>query len=376
MRKRVEYEVGSGNVFADIGLPNAEEHLVKAQLVFKIDGLLKKRRLKQVEAAKLFGVAQPDVSKMLRGGFRQFSVERLMRFLVALGQNVEIVVTPHRGRRAAAQLRVIGVHQTWLSEQRARRRVFVVASRVSAMSSPCLRPRKNRRPPASRSRHRRVARHRARVCVALAHTGAHVVLIARTVGGLEEVDDETGKAGGSATLVPLDLKDYDGIDRLGAALFERFGRVDALLANAGVLGAMTPLAHLQPKLWDEAVAVNVTANWRLIRAFDPLLRASHAGRVVFVSSGAARSHRAYWGSYSVTKAALESLALTYAAECAETSVRVNLFNPGPTRTAMRAKAFPGEDPMTLPAPEDVAPKIVELLSPSCEKNGELVNFRS
>jgi NAD(P)-dependent dehydrogenase (short-subunit alcohol dehydrogenase family) len=129
-------------------------------------------------------------------------------------------------------------------------------------------------------------------------------------------------------------------------------------------------------VWDEALAVNVTANWRLIRAFDPLLRASEAGRAVFVSSGAARSHRPYWGSYSVTKAALEALALTYAAECAGTNVRVNLYNPGPTRTAMRAKAFPGEDPMTLPAPEEVIPKIMELLSPDCEKNGELVNFRS
>jgi NAD(P)-dependent dehydrogenase (short-subunit alcohol dehydrogenase family) len=214
-----------------------------------------------------------------------------------------------------------------------------------------------------------------RACaVALARAGAHVVLVARTVGGLEEADDEVRQVGGSATLVPLDLKDYDGIDRLGGALFERFGRVDALLGNAGSLGAMTPLAHLAPKVWDEALAVNVTANWRLIRAFDPLLRASDAGRAVFISSGAARSHRPYWGAYSVTKAALESLALTYAAECAETRVRVNLFNPGPTRTAMRVKAFPGEDPMTLPAPEEVAPRIVELLSPECDMNGQSVNF--
>jgi NAD(P)-dependent dehydrogenase (short-subunit alcohol dehydrogenase family) len=215
-----------------------------------------------------------------------------------------------------------------------------------------------------------------RACaVALAKTGAHVVLVARTVGGLEEADDEVRKAGGAATLVPLDLRDYDGIDRLGAALFERFGRVDALLGNAGVLGVMAPLAHVRPKDWDEAVAVNVTANWRLIRAFDVLLRASDAGRAVFVSTGAARGHRPYWGTYSATKAAMESIALTYAAECESTNVRVNAFNPGPVRTQMRAKAFPGEDPMTLPAPDEVAPKIVELLVPECTINGQLVNFK-
>jgi NAD(P)-dependent dehydrogenase (short-subunit alcohol dehydrogenase family) len=216
-----------------------------------------------------------------------------------------------------------------------------------------------------------------RACaIALAKTGAHVVLVARTVGGLEEADDEVRKAGGAATLVPLDLRDFDGIDRLGGALFERFGRVDALLANAGVLGVMAPLAHVRPKDWDEAVAVNVTANWRLIRAFDALLRASAAGRAVFVSTGAARGHRPYWGTYSATKAAMESIALIYAAECEGTNVRVNAFNPGPVRTAMRAKAFPGEDPMTLPAPEEVAPSIVELLVPECAINGQLVNFKN
>jgi NAD(P)-dependent dehydrogenase (short-subunit alcohol dehydrogenase family) len=215
-----------------------------------------------------------------------------------------------------------------------------------------------------------------RACaVALAATGAHVVLVARTVGGLEEADDEVRKAGGAATLVPLDLRDFDGIDRLGAALFGRFGRIDALLANAGVLGVMAPLAHVRPKDWDEAVAVNVTANWRLIRAFDPLLRASEAGRAVFVSTGAARGHRPYWGTYSATKAAMESIALIYAAECEGTKVRINAFNPGPVRTAMRAKAFPGEDPMTLPAPEDVAPTIVEMLSAGYAENGTLVNFK-
>lgn len=215
-----------------------------------------------------------------------------------------------------------------------------------------------------------------RACaIALGKTGAHVVLVARTVGGLEETDDAVKAAGGAATLVPLDLRDFDGIDRLGGALFERFGRVDALLGNAGVLGVMTPFAHLQPRVWDEAVAVNVTATYRMIRAFDPLLRVSDAGRAVFVSTGAARGYRPYWGAYSATKAAMESIALIYAAECEGTNVKVNLFNPGPVRTAMRAKAFPGEDPMTLPAPDEIAPSIVEMLSADYAANGTLVNFK-
>jgi NAD(P)-dependent dehydrogenase (short-subunit alcohol dehydrogenase family) len=211
--------------------------------------------------------------------------------------------------------------------------------------------------------------------VALAKAGAHVVLAARTVGGLEEADDEIRAASGSATLVPLDLRDFDALDRLGATLFERWGKLDGLLANAGVLGVLTPLPHLSPKVWQESVDVNVTANWRLIRSLDPLLRKSDAARVVFISSGAARKFHPYWGSYSVAKAALEALALTYAAECANTNIKVNLLNPGPLRTRMRAKAMPGEDPMDLQPPEAVAPLIVEMLSPSYEKNGELVSYR-
>ncbi|HEY1961877.1 MAG TPA: SDR family NAD(P)-dependent oxidoreductase [Rhizomicrobium sp.] len=211
--------------------------------------------------------------------------------------------------------------------------------------------------------------------VELAKTGAHAVLVARTVGGLEEADDEIRAAGGSATLVPLDLKNLAGIDQLGATIFERWGRLDGLLGNAGVLGALMPLAHLDPKIWQESLNVNVTANWRLIRSLDPLLRKSDAARVVFISSGAARQFRPYWGSYSIAKAALEALALTYAAECETTSIKVNLFNPGPLRTKMRAKAMPGEDPMDLRPPEAVAPLIVDMLSPSFAKNGELVNFQ-
>jgi len=208
--------------------------------------------------------------------------------------------------------------------------------------------------------------------LALASAGAHVILVARTVGGLEEADDEIRKSGGSATLVPLNLRDFEALDRLGASIFERWGKLDCFLGNAGVLGALTPLSHLDPKVWAEAMDVNVTANWRLIRSLDPLLRKSDAGRALFVTTGAARKHTPFWGVYAVTKAALESLALTYAEECAGTNVKVNLFSPGPLRTAMRMKAMPGEDPQTLRPPEAVTPQIVELLSPSCVKNGELV----
>ncbi len=177
--------------------------------------------------------------------------------------------------------------------------------------------------------------------LALAEAGAHVIAVARTAGGLEELDDAIKAKGGAATLVPLDLKDSAGIDRLGAAIYERWGRLDMLFANAGILGTITPLAHLDPKVWDEAMAVNVTANWRLIRSLDPLLRLSDAGRALFVSSGAARSCRAYWGPYSVSKAALEALVRTYAEEVRKTPIRVAAIDPGRTRTAMREQAMPG-----------------------------------
>lgn len=213
------------------------------------------------------------------------------------------------------------------------------------------------------------------VAVALAKEGAHVVAVARTVGGLEELDDDIKKEGGTATLVPLDLKDFAGIDRMAAAVHERWGRLDALFGNAGILGVLTPVAHLNPKTWDDTMAINVTANWRLIRALDPLLRQSSAGRVLMMSSAVARLNRPYWGVYAISKAALEMLTFTYAAECNGTNVRANAYNPGPTRTRMRAEAMPGEDPMTLPAPEEMAPAILELLSPACTKNGELVAFR-
>jgi NAD(P)-dependent dehydrogenase (short-subunit alcohol dehydrogenase family) len=210
----------------------------------------------------------------------------------------------------------------------------------------------------------------------LAKAGAHVVALARTVGGLEELDDEIREVGGSATLVPLDIKDFPALDRLGASLYERFQKLDVLVGNAGQLGQLSPLGHIDPKVWDDVMAVNVTANWRLIRSLDPLLRAAEAGRAVFITSGVARNVRAYWGLYAASKAALEAVVRAYAGELARTQVRVNLFNPGPIRTRMRAKAMPGEDPMTLDTPEQAAEAILPLCLPGCEENGRIYDYRA
>jgi NAD(P)-dependent dehydrogenase (short-subunit alcohol dehydrogenase family) len=211
--------------------------------------------------------------------------------------------------------------------------------------------------------------------LALARKGAHVVAIARTVGGLEELDDAIRAAGGSATLVPVDLKDSEGIARLGAALNERYGRLDIMVGNAGILGPLSPLGHVEPKAWDDVIAVNLTANWHLIRCMDPLLRLSDAGRVVFLTSGVGSNPRAYWGPYAISKAALDALARTYAAETVTTKVRVNLFSPGPTRTRMRAIAMPGEDPTSLKTADIVAEKILQLCRPDFQETGKVYDFR-
>lgn len=213
----------------------------------------------------------------------------------------------------------------------------------------------------------------AAVARRFAAEGAQLVLVARTVGGLEELDDQIRQDGGQgATLVPLDLREFDAIDRLGASLYERFGRLDVLVGNAGVLGTLSPVGHIEPPGWAEVMDINLTANWRLIRSLDPLLRRSQAGRAIFVSSGAAVAPHAYWGAYAVSKAALEMLVKTYAAELAKTDVRANLIDPGAVRTGMRAKAFPGEDPGTLRTPEAAAETFVELAEATCMKNGEVV----
>jgi len=212
------------------------------------------------------------------------------------------------------------------------------------------------------------------VALELAQRGWRVIAVARAQKALEKLDDEIKAAGGEATLVPHDLRDYDGIDRLGAALFERFGKLDGLAACAGALGPLTPAHQVTPAAMDEAMGVNFTANYRLVRAMHPLLRAADAGRAVFVTSGASRNLRAYWSPYSASKAALDALVISYARELEVTPVKANLFNPGPARTAMRAKAFPGEDPMTLPTPEEIAPAVADMLAPAYDKNGEWVQW--
>jgi NAD(P)-dependent dehydrogenase (short-subunit alcohol dehydrogenase family) len=209
------------------------------------------------------------------------------------------------------------------------------------------------------------------VALALARAGAHVIAVARTVGGLEELDDEIQKIGGSATLVPLDLKDMDGIARLGGALFDRYKKLDVLVGNAGILGPLSPLSHVEPKAFDEVMAVNVTANWQLIRCMEPLLVQSDAGRAVFITSGSGWTCRAYWGPYAISKAALNAMVQTWAAENMTTRLRVNLLTPGPIRTRMRAQAMPGEDPMTLETPEKVADQIVEMCLPGFTETGKV-----
>lgn len=214
------------------------------------------------------------------------------------------------------------------------------------------------------------------VALALAAEGAHVILVARTVGGLEEVDDEIQKAGGSATLVPLDLTDFDAIDRLGGTIFERWGKLDILVGNAGILGPLTPTGHISPDEWDKVFAVNVTTNYRLIRSLDPLLQRAAAGRAVFVTSGAAQKCRPFWGAYSVSKAALEALVKTWAHEVEKTELRINMVSPGPIATKMRAKAMPGEDQETLKAPADIAPLFLDLVAEECPRHGEVVAFQA
>lgn len=205
--------------------------------------------------------------------------------------------------------------------------------------------------------------------------GAHVICVARTAGALEELDDEIKAAGGSATLVPLDLEKTEMIDGLAAPLLERFGRLDILVGNAGIFGRMTPLHQFPPKLWEQVFKINVHANQRLIRAVHPLLHASPAGRAIFVTSTVGREPRAYWGAYAASKAALDAMVTGYARECAQSNIRVNLVNPGGTRSKMRAEAFPGEDPTTLPAPEDISEVFVALAEASCQRNGEWISAR-
>ena len=214
------------------------------------------------------------------------------------------------------------------------------------------------------------------VAMALGRLGAHIIATGRSTRLLEALDDALVAEGlERATLTPFNLRDFAAIDRLGQAIFERWGKLDILVGNAGQLGQLGPIGHVKPDAWTELLEVNLTANWRLIRSMDPLLRIADAGRAVFLTSGAARAERAYWGPYAVSKAGLDALVKSYAAELVETNVRANLFSPGAVRTAMRAKAMPGENPETLPHPDLVAAQLVELCLPTCQTQGAVVAYR-
>jgi NAD(P)-dependent dehydrogenase (short-subunit alcohol dehydrogenase family) len=214
------------------------------------------------------------------------------------------------------------------------------------------------------------------IAKALALQGAHIAALARTKGGLEELDDDLKALGTQASLLRLDLRDGARIDAIGPTLYERWQRLDIFVGNAGLLGPLAPLGHISEADWSQVLAVNVTANWRLLRTLDPILRLSPAGRVLFLTSGAAQNCRAYWGPYSVSKAALEALAKTYANEVQSTPMRVNLLNPGPVRTRMRRQAFPGEDENALPTPEAVVPLALSLLTAETAANGERFEFKA
>ncbi|MGJ3259453.1 MAG: SDR family NAD(P)-dependent oxidoreductase [Rhodospirillales bacterium] len=206
-----------------------------------------------------------------------------------------------------------------------------------------------------------------------AQEGAHPILVARTQGALEELDDEIrAETGVESTLLPLDLRDYDAIDGVGAAMYERFGKLDILVANAGLLGVLTPMHQLEPKVWDEVMSVNLTACYRLLRSMDPLLRASDSGRSIYVTSAVGHVPRAFWSAYAVSKAGLDMMVRTYAEEIGKTNMRVNILNPGATRTGMRAAAMPGEDPDSLKTPDSIAHEFVKLGAADCELHGEMI----
>ncbi len=213
------------------------------------------------------------------------------------------------------------------------------------------------------------------VALAFAKEGAHVIATARTKGALEELDDEIREAGGSATLLPMNLAKSEKLEGIGPTIYERWGKLDIFVGCAGMLGPLSPLTHLSPRDVQSVLDTNLTANWKLLRTLDPILRRSEAGRVIFVTSGAVKKNKAFWGAYTMSKAALEALAKTYADEIENTNIKVNLVNPGPVATAMRAKAYPGEDPETLTKPEDLTSLFIEMASAGYEKNGEVIDYK-
>ncbi len=212
------------------------------------------------------------------------------------------------------------------------------------------------------------------ICKKLAAEGAHVIAVARTQGGLEDLDDEIRQAGGACTIVPMDLQTPDGIEKLADVVAGRWGKLDALVVNAGVLGMLTPTAQLSAKVWNQVLSINLIAPARFIRAFEPLLRESDAGRAVFTTSGVgSRRAKAYWAAYGASKAGLDNLVMAWAEELSGGSVKANLVNPGTVRTRMRAQAAPGEDPMSLPHPDDIAPVFANLCHPSETRSGEIID---
>jgi len=214
------------------------------------------------------------------------------------------------------------------------------------------------------------------VALAAAAAGAELIITGRTIGALEELDDEIQASGGKATIVEFDMKDGPAMPRLAAAIHSRWGRLDGLVANAGMLPALTPVSHVQSEHWDECLMVNLTGQWHLIRAMDPLLRAAPAGRAILVSSSAAYGSRPFWGPYAAAKAGLEALGRSWAGESEQTNLRINMINPGGTATTMRASAYPGEDQTKLPQPKDIAPAFISLLAPDCPYHGELLSARA
>jgi len=217
----------------------------------------------------------------------------------------------------------------------------------------------------------------AAVAKAYARAGAHVVLIARNQEKLEKIDDEIRSEGGQATLLPLDLQDFDAIEKIGPSLAERFGKLDIFVGNAGLAGTLMPLHQISTTEFDRVLDVNLKANFHLLKTLDPLLKASDAGRVILVSTGeVVTKGRAYWGTYAISKAALETMARVYADEVRQTNMRVNVIDPDIVRTDMRASVKPGEDPMTLPSPDDVALSFIDLALPTCQKHVEVIRLDS
>lgn len=212
------------------------------------------------------------------------------------------------------------------------------------------------------------------VAEVFAKAGAKIILLSKNQHTLEKIDDQFKSQGFNPTLLPFDLEKGDQIDALTQAIYDRFGKLDILVGNAAVLGTLTPLTHIEIGEWDKVLKINLTANWRIIRALDPLLRLSSAGRAIFLTSSVANQVRPYWGTYAISKAALEMMVKIYAAETSMTKIRVNLVNPGPTKTDMRKSAFPGENSQLLKTPKDIAPAFLALVEENCKTHGELIDL--